>query len=100
MSLNTASLQCIFKSIVQMASGKNKMSAGMKRAMKGYIPTQSVEKQEGMSRKRDDIVVSNNKLEQYKNILENYEDHLKKTIENCSKNTKEAMEAKRNTKMF
>lgn len=75
------------------------MSAGMKRVMKGYTPLEEVEKQEGASRKRDSGV-NKNKLEEYKNIIENYEDHLKKTIENCSKNTKAAMEARRTTKMI
>ncbi len=84
----------------KMAGGKSKMSAGMKRAMKGYTPTQAVEKQEGVSRKRGDAGVNSTKLEQYKKILENYEDHLKKTIDNCSKNTKEAMGAKRTTKVI
>lgn len=76
------------------------MSAGMKRVMKGYTPKVEVGKQEGASRKRVYPEVNKNKVEEFKNILENYEDHLKKTIENCSKNTKAEMGAKHTIKTF
>ena len=79
---------------------KPKMSAAMAKLKRGFVPLQEVEKQEGSSRVRNTNVINNDKLEEYKNLLQNYDEHLKKTIENCSKNTKEIVGAKRTVKMI
>ena len=76
------------------------MSAALAKLKRGLTPLEEVEKQDGAERKRVTPVINKGKLEEYKRLLDNYDDHLKKTIENCSKNTKEAMGAKRTVKML